>query len=266
MPALSSARRARAKRLLILGGTGEARRLADLADRRFGPRLDIVTSLAGLTEAPAAVAGTVRRGGFGGAAGLAQWLAEAGIDLLVDATHPFATAMSRQARAAASAAGVPRLSLVRPGWRQQPGDCWIEVADAAAAAHALRSLGRRVWLTLGGREVAAFASLTGKWFLVRRIDPPRAPLPLAEHALILGRGPFTLDGERRLIAEHRIEVVVAKASGGAATEAKLTAAREAGIPVVMIRRPPAEPGPSAATPEAALDWLAGLLDATDRGA
>jgi precorrin-6A/cobalt-precorrin-6A reductase len=180
---------------------------------------------------------------------------------LIDATHPFAAVISRNAAAAATAANVPRLIFVRPPWQQQPGDRWVEVDDAPAAAAALEALGRRVWLTLGARDSEAFSRLSDRWFLVRRVEPPAEPLPLANYELLLARGPFRLEDERRLIAEHRLDVVVSRASGGSATAAKLQAAREAGLPVVMIRRPPLPPGPSAGSLDEAVAWLRAQLGA-----
>jgi len=242
-------------RLLILGGTGEASALAAGVLRRFPERIDVTSSLAGRTERPGPIAGAVRIGGFGGAAGLAAYLSERGIDLLVDATHPFAAQVSAQARAACEAAGVPRLMLRRRPWRRHPLDRWIEVEDFAAAARIVSKIGRRAWLTLGTGEVAAFADVRDVRFLVRLIDRPRAPLPLKFHEIVVGRGPFSVVAERHLIQLHAIDVLVCKASGGEATAAKLVAAREASLPVIMVRRPPAEPGEAVDTVEGALNWL-----------
>lgn len=249
------------RRLLILGGTSEARELAELAGHRWGERLTIITSLAGRTEAPLRIAGTLRRGGFGGAASLATFLRVQTIDYLIDATHPFATRISRNAAAAATAVGLPHLAIVRPSWRPGAGDHWIDVADAAEAAAAIPALGRRVWLTVGSADADAFASVPQTWFLVRRVDPPSAPLPLPDHTLILGRGPFALADERRLIAEYRIQALVCRDSGGRGAQAKLVAAADAGLPVVMIRRPDAPPMPAVATASEALAWLSRCLDA-----
>jgi precorrin-6A/cobalt-precorrin-6A reductase len=247
------------RRVLILGGTAEARTLAALALARFDDCVDLITSLAGRTSAPAAIAGTVRTGGFGGAAGLAAYLAAERIAALVDATHPFAAAIHRAARLAAEQARIPRVAIVRPPWQAQPGDRWIEVADAPAAAALLPGLGTRAWLTVGVKDLAAFAQVP-LWFLVRRIEPGssmgEAVLP---GEVVLGRGPFSLAQERAMIAHHAIDVLVTKASGGAATRAKLDAARAAGIPVVMICRPPPEPGATVADAEAALAWLGATL-------
>ncbi len=242
-------------RLLILGGTAEAATLARAAVERLGSRLEVTSALAGRTDEPASLPGKVRIGGFGGAAGLAAYLAEARIDLLVDATHPFADQIARHARLASEEAGVSRLVLERRPWRRHPLDRWIEVEDFSGAAAAVARVGRRCFLTVGAGELGAFARAGDVHFVVRLIDPPRQALPLASYEVVLGRGPFSLAGERDLLRRHRIDVLAAKASGGAATEAKLIAAREAGLPVVLLRRPKPEPGPRVSTVEAALAWL-----------
>ncbi|HZK89511.1 MAG TPA: cobalt-precorrin-6A reductase [Stellaceae bacterium] len=248
-----------ATRLLILGGTGEAAALARAALARFGDdAIEVTTALAGRTRRPGPIAGQVRIGGFGGAAGLADYLAAQSIDRVIDATHPFAAQISRAARLACSQLEVPRLALVRPAWRRHPLDRWIEVDTLEAAAQIVGRVGRRALLTVGAGEVAAFAPATGVRFVVRMIDPPRDTLPLRFHQVVLGRGPFALPDERHLLQRHAIDVLVCKASGGAATEAKLVAARELSLPVIMVRRPLAERGLAVDTVEAALDWLAGL--------
>jgi precorrin-6A/cobalt-precorrin-6A reductase len=248
-------------RLLILGGTGEARALASRLVDAYPQQLEIITSMAGRTARPLAVAGRVRRGGFGGEAGLARYLRRARIDLLVDATHPFAEAISAHAAMAAAKAGVRLIALERPIWVPQPGDRWIEVPDAMAAAAALPGLGQRAWLTVGGRELPAFRHLTDMWFLVRRIDRPAGGLALKRGRLILGRGPFDEEGEQALIRRHRIDVLVTKASGGDATAPKLAAARAAGLPVVMIRRPATAKAGTASvnSADAAADAVSRLL-------
>jgi len=246
-----------AKELLILGGTGEASTLARAALVRFGDALNLTTSLAGRTQRPGPLPGRVRIGGFGGAAGLAAYLTEYGVDRLIDATHPFAARISAAARRACEEAGVPRLLLLRPPWRRQPRDRWIDVDDMAAAAAVVGQIGRRAFLTVGAGEIACFAAATGVRFLVRLVDPPRRRLPLRSYEAVVGRGPFTLAEECGRLERHAIDVLVCKASGGAATEAKIIAARELGLPVIMVRRPPPEPGDTVETVEAALDWLAG---------
>jgi precorrin-6A/cobalt-precorrin-6A reductase len=242
-------------RVLLLAGTAEAVALAGLlADR---PGVEVVASLAGRTAHPGALPCRVRVGGFGGAAGLAGELRTGGYGALVDATHPFAAAMPHNAATAATAAGVPRVRLLRPPWRDRPGDRWEEVADLAAAASALAPLGaRRVFLTTGRLELAPFAAVPGVHFVVRAIErPDPMPLPERRSTVVLARGPFTLDDELALLRAHRIDALVARNSGGAATAAKLDAARARGNPVVIVRRPPAPPGPRVGTPEAALAWL-----------
>ncbi len=245
------------ERLLILGGTGEAAELACAAAARFGDGLEVTTSLAGRTERPSSVAGLIRIGGFGGSAGLAAYLTEHGIGRLIDATHPFAARISAAARLACEQANVPRLVLRRPPWRRHPRDRWIEVDGVTDAAAIVDRTGWRAWLTLGASEIAAFSAATEVHFLVRLVDPPRHRLPLRSYEVIVGRGPFSVAEERSHIERHAIDVLVCKASGGGATEAKIIAARERGLPVIMVRRPPSERGEGVDTVEAALDWLAG---------
>ncbi|MGW1810050.1 cobalt-precorrin-6A reductase [Streptomyces sp. NPDC002078] len=239
--------------VLILGGTTEARRLAaDLAAR---PGVRVTTSLAGRVARPGAVAGEVRIGGFGGAEGLADWLRTHRVDSLVDATHPFAQAISANAAHSAAATGVPLVVLRRPGWRPGPGDRWYDVPSLAGAAEALPGLGRRVFLSTGRLGLAAFAHLTHLHFVVRSVDPPEPPMP-PDTELVLARGPFTVADETELLRAHRIEVLVTKDSGGEATAAKLTAARELGLPVVVVRRPPLPQGVTAVSDVAGvLEWL-----------
>ena len=178
--------------------------------------------------------------------------------------HPFATQISAAARAACLEADIPRLILARPEWQPGPDDHWIEVEDAAAAAKEIPALGSRVFLTVGRRDLESFAALPGCWFLVRVVEIPDAPLPFAENfQVIAARGPFTAESERKLLAEHRIEVLVAKASGGAATKAKLEAARALKIPVVLLRRPKREAGDFATGVEPALDWIECALNRLD---
>lgn len=233
--------------VLVLGGTTEARELAaSLATR---PDVRVTTSLAGRVSRPEAQAGDVRIGGFGGAEGLATWLREYEVDAVVDATHPFAAAITANAARAAAATGVPAVVLRRPGWRPGPGDRWHPADSLTEAAALLPPLGHRVFLTTGRLGLAAFAALTEAHFLVRSVEAPEPPLP-PHTEVLLARGPFTVDGERALLREHRIDVLVSKDSGGEATAAKLVAARDLGLPVVVVRRPPLPPGVSA-VPDAA---------------
>ena len=245
------------ERLLLLGGTGEATELARAAAARFGDALEVTTSLAGRTERPRPVAGLIRIGGFGGPAGLAAYLTEHDIGRLIDATHPFATRISAAARVACEQANVPRLVLRRPPWRRHPRDRWIEVDSVEGAAAIVDHTGRRAWLTIGASEIAVFGAATAVHYLVRLVDPPRHPLPLRSYEVIVGRGPFSVAEEHSLIERFAIDALVCKASGGGATEAKIIAARERDLPVIMVRRPPPEPGEAVNTVEEALDWLAG---------
>jgi precorrin-6A/cobalt-precorrin-6A reductase len=244
--------------VLILGGTTEARRLAEALHADPPCRgLRVTTSLAGRVARPAPLPGEVRIGGFGGAEGMARWLREHRVDALVDATHPFAERISFHAATAAVDAHVPLLALRRPGWAQVEGDRWHAVGSLEEAAGVLPALGGRVLLTTGRTGLAAFEGLDDLWFLVRSVDPPEPPYP-ARTEVLLERGPFTLDGERELLRRHRIDVVVTKDSGGTATAPKLTAARELELAVVMVRRPPVPEGvPLVTTYGDAVAWLSG---------
>ncbi|MEU9127247.1 cobalt-precorrin-6A reductase [Kitasatospora sp. NPDC048540] len=258
------------RHLLILGGTTEARQLAaelvagsatesaagSAARGTADPGLRVTSSLAGRVAQPRLPAGEVRIGGFGGPAGLAAWLREHRVDAVVDATHPFAEGISRNAAEAAARTGVPLLALRRPGFEPVAGDHWHPVGSPAEAADALPGLGRRIMLTTGRQSLAAFAHLTGLFFLARSVDAPEPPLP-PHTEILLDRGPFTLDGERAVLRAHRIDVLVTKDSGGAATAPKLTAARELGLPVVVVRRPEPPAGvPTVADVPSAVAWLA----------
>lgn len=239
--------------VLILGGTGEAAALA--ARLAEDPRLAVTTSLAGRTRAPAALAGAVRIGGFGGPEGLAAHIARERVAMVVDATHPFAAVISENAAQACKHSGTPRLQLVRPAWQAQPDDDWRVVATLEEATELLPSLGQRIFLTIGRQEVGAFEDLTEHWFLVRMIEPPETPLPLAQHQLLLGRGPFDETAEMALLRTHEIDALVAKNSGGEATYAKIAAARTLGLPVVMIARPEPPAGAQVTRIEDALAWI-----------
>ncbi len=176
-------------------------------------------------------------GGFGGASGLADYLRNAGIDALIDATHPYAAAISAHAVEGANSAGCPLLRFERTPWQPQKGDRWIVVDNLAAAAKVTPELGRRAFLTIGVKELSSFAGVDGVWFLVRLVDRPSEPIALAHYELILARGPFNAADERELLRRHRIDVVIAKNSGGDSTYGKVVAARELGLPVLLLRRP-----------------------------
>jgi precorrin-6A/cobalt-precorrin-6A reductase len=223
-------------RILILGGTTEARQLAArLAQRRD---LAVTLSLAGRTASPAAQPVPVRIGGFGGAEGLARHLAAERIDALIDATHPYAAVMAANAARAAALAGVPLVALRRPPWTAVAGDRWIEVADVQTAVAALGGTPRRVFLALGRKELAPFEAAPQHHYLVRSVDPVDPPLAVANATYVTGRGPFTESSDHALLSAHRIEIVVAKNSGGSATYSKIAAARALGLTVLLLARPP----------------------------
>ncbi|MFJ1677937.1 MULTISPECIES: cobalt-precorrin-6A reductase [unclassified Streptomyces] len=231
--------------ILILGGTTEARQLAaELTGPGSAATTRVTTSLAGRVARPRMPAGAVRIGGFGGPGGLADWLRTHGVDTVVDATHPFAGTISANAAEAAKATGTPLFALRRPGWTAGPGDRWHPADDLAHAAERLPALGRRIFLTTGRLGLAVFATAPGAdalHFLVRSVEPPEPPLP--RHAdVLLDRGPYTVEGETALLRDHAVDVLVTKDSGGPATAAKLTAARNLGLPVVVVRRPPPPDG------------------------
>lgn len=221
-------------RVLILGGTQEAYELA--AGLAAIDGLHVISSLAGRTRAPRLPAGEVRSGGFGGAEGLARYLREARIGCVINATHPFADQISAHAVAAAAASGVKLLRLLRPAWQAAAEDRWIAARDATEAAELCRREGGRILLTLGSGELDAFAGVRNAHFIVRMIDVPEQ-IPLQDYRVVSARGPFDLADEMRLLAEHHINLLVAKNSGGDATYAKLAAARRHRLPVIMIDRP-----------------------------
>jgi precorrin-6A/cobalt-precorrin-6A reductase len=241
------------RNVLILGGTTEARRLAE----RLAGRSDlcVTLSLAGRTAAPAALPVPVRSGGFGGVAGLAGYLAAERIGALIDATHPYAAVISANAAQAARIANVPLLAFRRPAWARREGDRWTDVADVNAAVEALGEKPRCVFLALGRKEVAPFAQAPQHHYLVRSVDPIDPPLAVPHADYILARGPFGEDDERTLLTAHGIEVIVSKNSGGSATYGKIAAARALGIDVIVLRRPELPEAPSVATVDAALAWL-----------
>lgn len=247
--------------VLVLGGTTEGREVAAALAARDDVRP--ITSLAGRLSRPGAVDGEVRTGGFGGTDELVEWIAEHEVEVVADVTHPFATGISANAARACAKAGVPLIALRRPGWTATAGDDWHPAADLADAASQVASLGRRVLLAIGRQEVAAFAGVDDAWFLLRAIDPPDPPLP-RHHELLLARGPFALQEERTLLREHAIDVVVTKDSGGDATRAKLDAARELGLPVLVVRRPPAPQGDGITTVATTDELVGAVADAVMR--
>jgi precorrin-6A/cobalt-precorrin-6A reductase len=239
--------------LLILAGTTEATALArSVADA--GVRG--VVSFAGRVERPVRQPLPQRVGGFGGISGLERFLREEKISHVIDATHPFAAQMSRNATLACAALGVPMIALTRPAWQAQAGDDWHHVPDIAGAVRALDRPHRRVMLAVGRMHLDAFAPNPQHFYLLRLVDPPKTNLPLPESEVIVSRGPFREVDDRALMQAHRIDLVVSKNAGGTGAYAKIAAARSLGLPVIMIDRPDAPERLEVATPEAVMVWLA----------
>jgi precorrin-6A/cobalt-precorrin-6A reductase len=241
------------RRILILGGTTEARALAG----RLAGRADLAVtlSLAGRTAHPVAQPVPVRSGGFGGAEGLSNYLVKERIDALIDATHPYAAIMAANAAQAAGLSGVPFLALRRPPWSAVAGDRWSEVADARAAMQALGEAPRRVFLALGRNDIAPFVQAPQHHYLVRSVDPVEPPLGVPHASYVIGRGPFREADDQALLTAHRIETVVCKNSGGEATYGKIAAARALGLDVIMLRRPALPEVPVAETIADVLAWI-----------
>ncbi len=243
-------------RVLILGGTAEARELAGLLIKSgYAP----VTALAGITQEPAGRAGDTRIGGFGGAQGLADYVAAQGFCALVDATHPFAMRISSYAKEAAQRTGLPLLRLERPAWTPQPDDRWIPVADNPAAVSAVPAHAR-VLLTIGRKEVSPYFARSDITGIVRMIEPLDMEVT-GNWRVLLARPPFSLEGELRLLSDNSITYLVTKNSGGTETQAKLAAARLKGLPVIMIERPRKPQVPTVADKRQALELLRQVVSA-----
>jgi precorrin-6A/cobalt-precorrin-6A reductase len=244
-------------RILILGGTTEARELASrLAD---DVRYDTAISLAGRTADPKPQPVKARIGGFGGADGLAHFLRDENIALLIDATHPFAARISHNATEAAQRTSTKVIALRRPQWQLEPGDRWTPVESVAEAVHALGPIPRRVFLAIGRQEAFHFETAPEHSYVIRSVDPVTPPLRLPDQEAILATGPFAEADEAALLENRKIDVIVAKNSGGSATYGKIAAARRLGIEVVMVeRRKPADV-PAVGTCDEALDLIAHWL-------
>lgn len=221
--------------VLVLGGTSEARKLAGVLTEREG--IETTLSLAGVTSNPLTMPVPVRMGGFGGVAGLQAHIRERAIDLIVDASHPFAGQMSRHAVAACQATSCTLWRLERPAWTRREGDDWHAATDLDNAAAQLSRFGPNVFLSVGARSLQPFEHVTGKRWIVRSIDPPEHPPAFADWTFVQGKPPFTYDDEIDLLGNHGVDVVVTKNSGATATRAKLDAACELGVPVLMVQRP-----------------------------
>jgi precorrin-6A/cobalt-precorrin-6A reductase len=239
-------------RALILGGTGDANRLADAFVRA---KIDAIYSYAGRTQIPLGHALPTRIGGFGGSAGLADFIRAERITHVIDATHPFAAEMSRHAVEACEATGIPLVALERAPWIRGEGDNWIEVADIAAAVAALPEQRARVFLAIGRQHIAPFAAKPQHAYTLRFVDAPDGALPLPGAEIIVSRGPFTLESDRELMQSRGIQWLVARNSGGAGARAKIDAARELGLPVIMIARPALPERPSVESVEEVLAWI-----------
>lgn len=246
--------------LLILGGTTEARRLCK-AVAQAG--LSGTVSLAGRVERPAPQDLPLRVGGFGGAEGLASYLRKTGITHVVDATHPFAAQMSSNAIAACGLTGVPLIALTRAQWQAEPEDRWTHVPDIAGAVAELAGLPQRVMLAVGRMHLQEFAVNPQHFYLLRLVDPPDGALDFPDAEAVVDRGPFTLNDDRALLEKYRIGLVVSKNAGGSGAWAKILAARELGLPVIMIDRPAIPDRPEAHSVRDVLRWLD--HDCTDLG-
>lgn len=238
--------------LLLLAGTGDARRLAErLAGR------DVIASLAGATRAPELLPVATRVGGFGGEAGFRSYLAEAGITAVLDATHPFAHRITRRTAEICKRDDVPYLQLLRAGWTKEPGDHWTEIAREEEAANHI-PLGATVFLGTGRQSLERFSNLAGRYVICRQIDPPTGAFPFVDGEFLIGRPPFSVADEVALFTKRRVDWLVVKNAGGAASRTKLTAANQLGLPVLMLARPPCGDWPVVETVDAALAWVDAL--------
>lgn len=237
-------------RVLLLGGTTEASRMARAL---AAAGINATFSYAGRTETPVAQPLPTRIGGFGGADGLAAYLRAHAITHLIDATHPFAARISRNALTACATTATPLIALERPAW--VPDSTWRTFPSLDHAATALPEAPTRIFLAIGKQNLAAFALHPAHFYLLRLVDAPGTPLPFPNAAYVLARGPFTLENDLTLLRHHSISLVIAKNAGGAGARAKLDAARQLGLPVYLINRPALPARPTAATPEAVLHWL-----------
>lgn len=219
---------------------------------------DALYSLAGRTADPAALPLPVRTGGFGGAQGLAGWLAAHRVRAVIDATHPFAARISANAVAAAQATGIPLIALERSLWQAGPGDRWTVVPNLAGAVAALPDAPSRVFLAIGRQHLAGFAARPQHRYLLRLVDPPGADLPLPDTTVIVDRGPFTVGGDLALMRHEGVQVVVARNAGGTGASAKIEAARQLRLPVVMIDRPVLPDRLAVDRVDRVMDWLHGI--------
>jgi len=241
-------------RILILGGTAEALKLASAL---HALPFHVITSLAGRTANPASISGVIRSGGFGGAEGLANYLVAEKINLIIDATHPYATRISQNAVQASQIAQVPLLRLERPAWQKQSGDNWVDIVNEAEAASKIAPR-ERVFLALGRQHIAPFTDRSDVHFIMRMIDPPEVSLP-KNHEIILAK-PGNYDAEKSFLIERKIGLIVSRNSGGEISYAKISAARDLAILVMMISRPPVAAKTIVETVREAIDFARSVLD------
>jgi precorrin-6A/cobalt-precorrin-6A reductase len=243
--------------VLILGGTTESRLLAERLQARGD--LAVTLSLAGRTQAPMTQPAHTRIGGFGGVDGLVRYVIDAKVACLIDATHPFATQISKNARAAAQRTHTPMVALSRPAWERQPGDLWTEVADMESAIEVLGHVVRRVFVTSGRQGLAALLQASQHHYWIRTVDRVEPPLDLPRAQYIVDVGPFSEESERAILVSNGIDVIVAKNSGGAATYPKIIAARALRLPIVLIRRKEAAASGAASDVETAFHQVLSVL-------
>lgn len=242
------------KTVLILGGTTEARALADLINKDYPERVKTIYSLAGRTR-PRRVAGEVRIGGFGGKQGLSDYIKINHIDFVIDSTHPFAEKITKTAKSVCDDLHLPRLIVSRPPWTQPDGANWHRVSSLEEAAKILPTLSRFPLLTTGRGSLEKFSGLDGLHFYVRVLDKSDKPLPLKKATEIVARPPFDLESEKKVLTEYKIDCLVSKNAGGEQTRQKIVAAMDLSLPVVMVDRPIEPEGPRVYTPEEAVLWL-----------
>jgi precorrin-6A/cobalt-precorrin-6A reductase len=240
-------------RILLLGGTTEAGLLARALQQ---DNADAIYSYAGRTEAPVSQPLPTRIGGFGGVAGLQAFLASEGITHVIDATHPFAAQMSTNAVLACRAAGVPLVALERAPWMPTPADHWTHVPDLASAALVLGPTPRRVFLAIGRQHLDAFVSAPQHHYLLRLVDAPGDDMPLPQTTITIARGPFTVPDDTALLRDQHIDIIVAKNAGGKGAVAKIAAARELGLPVIMVDRPHIPDRTVVRSVADVMDWVA----------
>ena len=241
-------------KFLILGGTLEASEIARTLVSNFDDN-SVITSLAGSTNNPKPLSGKIRKGGFGGPEGLIEFVYKEKISAVIDATHPFALNISKNAIYACNKAKVPHICLRRSPWNQKPGDIWYEVSELREAVNILRNMGKRVFLSLGPRAVSHFSGVQGVWFLIRVVDPPKSPLLLSDYEIIFGRGPFKVSEEINLFQKYEVDLLITRNSGGTGAYAKIVAARQLDIPVIIIQAPYSIDMPVVNSPEEVYKWI-----------